>query len=50
LRDDYFNLLGRAPSADELDYWVGAVESGATDEQVLAAFVASPEYVQKLGS
>jgi len=47
--NDYQQLLGRTPSAKEISGWVNALEQGATDEQVLAAFVSSPEYYQRAG-
>ncbi|HET6879509.1 MAG TPA: TIGR03118 family protein, partial [Pirellulales bacterium] len=48
--DDYFNVLGRSPSPAEVAFWTNAIQSGATNEQVLAAFIASPEFNQELSS
>jgi uncharacterized delta-60 repeat protein len=45
----YQRLLGRQASAGEINYWVGLLQSGVRDEQVMAAFVASDEYVRKAG-
>lgn len=44
------NFLGRVPSQAEIDSWVAALKNGATPEQIIAAFVSSPEYFQKNGS
>jgi hypothetical protein len=46
---DYLQLLGRDPAPNELAAWIAAMEQGTTDEQVLAAFTASPEYYQRAG-
>ncbi len=40
----YQQLLNRAASG-ELSWWVNAMQHGATDTQVQAAFLSSPEYL-----
>jgi hypothetical protein len=41
----YENVLGRAPSSADSDYWVGELESGARSRgQVMVGFSESPEY------
>jgi uncharacterized delta-60 repeat protein len=45
----YKQLLGRTGSADEINFWVGQLQSGVRDEQVIAAFVASDEYFRNAG-
>jgi hypothetical protein len=47
--NDYTQLLQRTPSPGELSAWIGAMDQGTTDEQVLAQFTASPEYYQRAG-
>jgi hypothetical protein len=47
--EDYQQLLGRAPSQNEINLWLKAFNSGTTDEQVMALFLASPEYYQRTG-
>lgn len=44
----YAEYLGRSPSASEQAYWVTALSAGATDEQVIADLVSSPEYINDL--
>ena len=44
VRGDYSQLLHRTPSAAEVGSWVALMKNGLTDEQMLAAFTASPEY------
>jgi hypothetical protein len=46
---DYEHYLGRTPSTGEIDGWVGLMQRGATDEQVLASFIGSAEYYQHTG-
>jgi hypothetical protein len=46
---DYQMLLGRMPSTGETGGWLAAVQSGMTDEQVLASFAGSSEYYQRAG-
>jgi hypothetical protein len=46
---DYVKYLGRTPSAGEVAGWVAALQQGETPEQVVNAFVSSPEYFQKQG-
>jgi hypothetical protein len=46
---DYVNLLHRTPSAAEVNGWVRLLESGITDEQVLAGFASSAEYYLQAG-
>jgi hypothetical protein len=45
----YTKYLGRTPSAPEVAGWVAILQQGQTPEQVIAAFVSSPEYFQKQG-
>jgi hypothetical protein len=49
IAQDYQQFLGRLPSQAEVNGWVGAMQGGATDEQVQAGFVASPEFFQHAG-
>jgi hypothetical protein len=46
---DYQHLLGRTPSQFEIHLWLRAFQSGTTDEQVTASFLASPEFYQHAG-
>lgn len=46
---DYEQFIGRPPDATGLSYWVVRMESGLTDEQLAAALISSPEYVQAHG-
>jgi hypothetical protein len=46
---DYAQYLGRTPNSSEVNYWVNLMEHGASDEQVLAAFIGSPEYFAHVG-
>lgn len=41
---DYQTFLGRAASPGEIAFWVHAFEHGAQNEDLIAGFVASPEY------
>lgn len=45
----YTKYLGRTPSPTEVAGWVGVIQQGQTPEQIIAAFVGSPEYFQKQG-
>jgi hypothetical protein len=47
---DYQQFLSRTPAQSELNAWVSAMQNGTTDEQVLATFIASPEYYQHSGN
>jgi streptogramin lyase len=48
VRADYQNYLGRTPNETEVNGWVAAFESRTfTNEDVVAEFVASPEYFQR---
>lgn len=49
VEEDYAQLLGRTPGQGELNYWLGVLKQGGTDEQVLAGFVSSPEYYRRAG-
>jgi hypothetical protein len=49
IADDFRDILDRAGSASDINYWVGELERGATHEQVLAAFASTPEYFQMAG-
>jgi len=46
---DYQQLLGRTPSQFEINLWLRVFQSGTTDEQVTASFLASPEFYQHAG-
>jgi hypothetical protein len=46
---DYQHYLGRAPTAGEVSSWVAAMQNGLRDEQVVAAFLGSPEYYARAG-
>jgi hypothetical protein len=44
----YQTLLHRAPnSAQDVSYWVGSIQGGVHDENVMAAFIGSQEYFDK---
>lgn len=45
----YEDYLGRAPDSAGLDYWVGALGRGVTDEQLAASMVASDEFFAAAG-
>jgi hypothetical protein len=45
----YRRYLGRNPDAAGLANWVGSMQHGLTDEQLEAAFIGSPEYIQSHG-
>jgi hypothetical protein len=47
---NYQQYLGRTPSNAEVAYWVHALSNGATDAQVLASFLSSPEFYLRAGS
>jgi uncharacterized protein YkwD len=40
----YQTLLGRAPRAGDMSYWLNVLGSGATHEQVIAGILMSPEF------
>ncbi|TVR62498.1 MAG: DUF4214 domain-containing protein [Candidatus Competibacteraceae bacterium] len=46
----YENVLGRAPDAEGLAYWLDQLQQGATWGQVLPRFTQSPEYRAALDS
>jgi hypothetical protein len=46
---DYQQFLGRSPVQAEINLWLNSFKAGATDEQVQAAFLATPEYYQRVG-
>lgn len=45
----YQDYLGRVPDAAGLDYWVGALGRGVTDEQLAASMIASDEFFAVAG-
>ncbi len=45
----YGNYLDRAPDAAGLNYWVGKMQGGLTDEHLEASFLGSPEYIANHG-
>jgi hypothetical protein len=47
--EDYSQLLHRTPSAAEVSSWVALMKNGLSDEQLLAAFISSPEYYMLAG-
>ncbi len=49
IAQDYQQYIGRSPDAAGLSYWITRIETGMTDEQLTAALVSSPEYVQTHG-
>ena len=42
----YQHFLGRAPDLAGLAVWVANMQHGVTEEQVMASFLASPEYLK----
>jgi len=40
----YAGMLGRAPDQEGFDYWMGRIENGSTHVDILAEFIAVPEY------
>jgi hypothetical protein len=44
----YQQLLGRAPRANDYDYWLGVLMGGATHDQVIANIVNSVEFAGRL--
>lgn len=45
----YQQYLNRSAGGSEVQYWVGAMQHGATDEQVLAGFIGSNEFFKNSG-
>lgn len=45
----YQQYIGREPDDAGLNYWVGRMQAGLTEEQLDAAFIGSPEYVRDHG-
>lgn len=45
----FFGLLGRAPTTEELIFWVSTLVQGGTDEQVMAGLIGSDEYYRNHG-
>jgi hypothetical protein len=46
----YQQLLSRIPGSLEVAGWVNAMQHGASDAQVMAGFLASGEYYQRVGN
>jgi subtilisin-like proprotein convertase family protein len=46
----YRTYLGRTPQNGEEQGWVAALQAGAQEEQVVAAILASPEYINRTPS
>jgi hypothetical protein len=44
---DYLHYLHRTPDAEGLAYWLAEFGRGQTDEDLISAFVASPEFYQQ---
>ena len=50
VRGDYQKYLGRTPAQAEVDGWINAfVNHTASNEDVLAGFIQSPEYYRSHG-
>lgn len=49
IRGWYTTYLARAASDGDVNFWVGAMASGATQQQVQAVIVGSAEYLAKAG-
>jgi hypothetical protein len=45
----YQRYLGRTPDGTGLDFWVGQMQHGLTDEELEAGFLGSPEYYSHSG-
>jgi hypothetical protein len=45
----YQHFLGRTPDASGLDYWVGRMQGGLTDEHLEAGFLGTTEYINDHG-
>lgn len=43
----YWTLHRRSPDATGLQYWMGKMDEGMTREQIVGAFIASPEYRER---
>ena len=43
----YQKALGRAPDQEGYDYWLNALNNGATPQQIISNFQNSPEYQQR---
>ncbi len=41
---EYQTLLGRAPGASEVTFWLGSLGAGTTPEQLIASLIGSPEF------
>jgi hypothetical protein len=46
---DYTRYLGRSPASSDINYWLNQLSAGATNEDVIASFVASDEYFARAG-
>jgi hypothetical protein len=44
ISNDYLDILGRDPDPTGLDYWMAQLTHGATDEDLVAALIASQEF------
>jgi hypothetical protein len=49
INNAYQSYLGRSPDGAGLQYWLGRMQQGLTDEQVEAGFIGSPEYIANHG-
>jgi hypothetical protein len=47
---DYQQYLGRTASASDIAYWVAVRQNGASDAQVAAGFLSSPEFYGRAGN
>lgn len=50
VQNDYQSFLGREASAGEVDGWVNRFSSGMTNENIIAGFVASQEFMNEAQS
>jgi len=44
VQNDYFTFLGRDATSPDVNYWVARFSQGAENEDIVAGFIASPEY------
>jgi hypothetical protein len=45
---DYVRFLGRRPDSGGLNYWTGQFNNGSTQEEVMAGFLGSAEYLSRV--
>jgi hypothetical protein len=44
VQNDYFAFLGRDATSQDITFWVARFSQGAENEDIVAGFIASPEY------